>query len=117
MNNALSKITTRAKQIRKQHPGVSWKSAIKKAGAEYRGKAKPKKRAAGTKPKKQRAQNKGSVKRGAGSTPIAQVRQQLRDQLGRALLTKELSKRKTDKRKAQKRVTELRGKLRLAQSL
>jgi hypothetical protein len=33
---ALSKITHRAKQIRKKHPGTSWKGAIKKASAEYR---------------------------------------------------------------------------------
>jgi len=36
MHNALKKITTRAKQLRKKQPGISWKSAIKKAGAEYR---------------------------------------------------------------------------------
>jgi hypothetical protein len=34
--NALKKITTRAKQIRKKQPGKSWKSAVKQAGAEYR---------------------------------------------------------------------------------
>jgi hypothetical protein len=45
--NALKKITTRAKQIRRAHPGKSWKSAVKQAGAEYRGaKAAPRKKAA-----------------------------------------------------------------------
>lgn len=34
---ALKKITTRAKQIRKAHPSMSWVGAVKKAGAEYRG--------------------------------------------------------------------------------
>jgi len=34
--NALKKITTRAKQIRKKHPGKSWKVAVKDAGREYR---------------------------------------------------------------------------------
>jgi len=35
-NTALKKITTRARQIRKAHPSMQWKNAIKKAGAEYR---------------------------------------------------------------------------------
>jgi hypothetical protein len=46
--NALKKITTRAKQIRKAHPGTSWKGAVKKAGAEYRaGKKTPAKKKPG----------------------------------------------------------------------
>lgn len=36
MSNTLKKITTRAKQIRRSHPGKSWKAAVKQAGAEYR---------------------------------------------------------------------------------
>lgn len=36
MSNTLKKITTRAKQIRKAHPSMAWKNAVKKAGAEYR---------------------------------------------------------------------------------
>jgi hypothetical protein len=35
-NTALKKITTRAKQLQKKHPGSKWTSLIKKAGAEYR---------------------------------------------------------------------------------
>lgn len=35
-STALRKITTRAKAIRKKHPGKSWKAAIKQAGADYR---------------------------------------------------------------------------------
>lgn len=35
-NKALTKITTRAKQIRRGRPSMSWKSAIKQAGADYR---------------------------------------------------------------------------------
>jgi hypothetical protein len=46
--NALKKITTRAKQIRRAHPGTSWKGAVKKAGAEYRsGKKAPARKKAG----------------------------------------------------------------------
>ena len=40
--NALQKITTRAKAIRRAHPGMSWKAAVKKASAEYRGAPKKK---------------------------------------------------------------------------
>jgi hypothetical protein len=45
MANALKKITTAAKKIRKKNPRISWKSAVKKAGTMYRGgKLKAKKR-------------------------------------------------------------------------
>jgi hypothetical protein len=37
----LKAITTRAKQMRKKQPGMSWLSAVKKAGAEYRSGKKP----------------------------------------------------------------------------
>jgi hypothetical protein len=37
MANALKKITAAAKAIRKKSPGTSWKTAVKKAGAMYRG--------------------------------------------------------------------------------
>lgn len=36
MSSALKKITDKAKQLRRSSPGMSWKSAIKKAGASYR---------------------------------------------------------------------------------
>jgi len=36
VNKALTKITTRARAIRKKQPGMAWKTAIKKAGQEYR---------------------------------------------------------------------------------
>ena len=42
MSNTLKKITTRAKQIYAK--GGTWKGAIKKAGAEYRGSGKRKKK-------------------------------------------------------------------------
>lgn len=34
--STLKKITTRAKSIRKAHPGKSWKTAVKEAGREFR---------------------------------------------------------------------------------
>lgn len=36
MANALKKITTRAKQLKKRNPGKKWKTLVKQAGAEYR---------------------------------------------------------------------------------
>jgi hypothetical protein len=34
--SAITKISARAKQIRRKHPGKSWKACIKAASAEYR---------------------------------------------------------------------------------
>jgi len=55
MANALKKITTAAKAYRKKHPGASWKSAVKKAGAEYR--------AGKLKTRRKRVASVGAVKR------------------------------------------------------
>jgi len=33
---ALKEITSKAKKIRKEHPSMQWKTAIKEASAEYR---------------------------------------------------------------------------------
>src|SRR6202000_1717460 len=80
MAGALKKITTRAKQIYKK--GGTWKGAIKKAGAEYRGgkigkvkkkrvgsvkKKAVKKRRVGSAPRKK----VGTVKRRVGTRPRA----------------------------------------------
>lgn len=35
-NNALKKITDRARQLKRKHPNTAWVSLVKKAGAEYR---------------------------------------------------------------------------------
>lgn len=116
--SALTRITTRAKQIRRARPGMSWKSAIKQAGAEYRGskKAKPKKSRSPRAPRKRAKQNKGADT-GAGPSPVTAVKAMLRERLGRALLTKEMAKGKLAKRRAQKSVNELRAKLRTAEKL
>ena len=58
-STALTKITTRAKQIRKAHPRMEWKSAVKQAGAEYRKGAK----VGAVKKKRKIHQNGTSVKR------------------------------------------------------
>lgn len=36
MANVLKRISARAKQIRKKHPGKAWKTAVKEAGRDYR---------------------------------------------------------------------------------
>lgn len=51
--NALKTITNRAKQLKKKNPGAKWINLVKKAGAEYRAKHKPK-----AKPKKVKALRK-----------------------------------------------------------
>jgi hypothetical protein len=108
--NALKKITTRAKQIRKKQPGKSWKAAVKQAGAEYRaGKKTPvrrkrkasvgaikrspakRKRSVGTKPKFKVVHEvrrvsgltyKGGSVKLAGVGSISQTKSVLKRQLG-----------------------------------
>jgi hypothetical protein len=62
-SNALKKITTRAKQIRKAHPGTSWKGAVKKAGAEYRAGKKPAKRKKASRPAHRKARSVSGVRK------------------------------------------------------
>jgi len=69
MSDILKKITTRAKAIRKAHPGKEWKMCIKQAAAELRtGKKAPAKKAAARKPavkKRAAAAKVGKKKRAA----------------------------------------------------
>ncbi len=66
-SNTLKKITTRAKQLRKKRPGISWKSAVKSAGLEYRqGKMRKAKRKAA--PKKRKPVKKRKVGSGGQVT-------------------------------------------------
>lgn len=74
--SALNKITTRAKQIRKKHPAMQWKTAVKKASVEYRsgkiGKAKTRFRQTGTSnkaaDKKRTAKRPGKRRSASGKT-------------------------------------------------
>lgn len=93
-NKALTKITTRAKQIRRGRPSMSWKSAIKQAGADYRAgrlgstlMLEPKEkigRRLKVKVYKRRRSKKGRFagSRRIGATPVAKSRHQTADRYG-----------------------------------
>lgn len=128
--SALKKITTRAKVIRRLHGG-SWKAAIKKAGAEYRGGKK-----VGSTRKKRRVVRKrrvGSVKRsstvkrvkrlhaaegraikslGSVSSHMAAAKSQLKEQIGWAEAQRFASQTKRSKRIIGKRIAALKSKYR-----
>jgi hypothetical protein len=61
--NALKKITARAKQIRKKHPGKSWKASVKAAGAEYRAGKKSTPRKKASRPAHRKARSLSGVRR------------------------------------------------------
>jgi hypothetical protein len=119
--SALKKITTRAKQLRKKHPNMEWRTAIKKAGAEYRGgkvKSAPRKKAVHRKTVKRKKHhtNWGVVsehERRVSGVSISGLKSQLKDrykeQLAKALLSKDLATKKMDKRRHQKRIAEIRS--------
>ncbi|MES3018588.1 MAG: hypothetical protein V4721_12445 [Bacteroidota bacterium] len=123
MSNALKKITTRAKQIRRSHPGIAWKTAIKRAGAEYRGGKKTVSRSAPKKSKKRSVQKRKTravavtAVHGNGESPITMIKSMLKTRLGKALLRKELAKGKRDKRREQKTINSIRQQLRTASKL
>lgn len=113
--SVLKKITTRAKQIRKKHPGKKWSLAVKEAGREYRngkisGTAKKRTKAA---PRKKSSGGKrvGSVGPTLGQEE-ASLRRKLKEQLGWMLVTIEQAKTKTEKNKLRKKAVEIRRKLR-----
>jgi hypothetical protein len=127
--SALKKITTRAKAIRRLHGG-SWKAAIKKAGAEYRGGKRM-----GSVRKKRRVKRKrvGSVKSrttvkrvkrlhaaegraikslGSVSSHMAMARNQLKEQIGWGEAQRFAANKKSTKRKIGKRIAALKSKYR-----
>lgn len=115
MSNTLKKITARAKQLRKASPKMEWKTAVKKAGAEYRAGAKKKvtKKAA---PKKRAVKKVGArpatVKRAAGSVAVsagatfAALRKKLLQDIGTLEAQKFGAKLKRDKNVIAKKITE-----------
>jgi hypothetical protein len=130
-NAALKKITTRAKQIYKS--GGTWKTAIKKAGAEYRtGKISGvRKKKKGTKRKKRggskiRRKKIGSIRRNADrvdrkQTSItigsvahhkSQARMGLKHQLEKKAGQRELATRKLAKRKLSKDIAKIKRDIR-----
>jgi|SRR5882672_3278759 len=120
----LKKITTRAKQIRKKQPGISWRSAVKKAGAEYRGgkirktrkarktrparkkKAVPRKRVKATK-KAPRSRVKIRVSSGTVSGHMGAAKKMLLDDIGRKDAQIFAATKKIVKRKLQKQLNKM----------
>lgn len=123
--NALKTIRLAAGRLRKKHPGMSYKNALKKAGAEYRSKNKsgvPKKKRKKLARKQVSFVRVTNIRRTAkkGITVagyISDLKGALLEKLGNALVAKERAKGKRAKRKAQKRITELRAKLKKAETL
>jgi hypothetical protein len=129
--SALKKITTRAKAIRRLHGG-SWKAAIKKAGAEYRGgkkmgsthrKAKHHKRMGAVRPSKRKsvirkvkayhaAEGRAIKSLGSVSHHMAQAKSQLKEQIGWAEAQKFAASKKSTKRKIGKRIAALKSQYR-----
>jgi hypothetical protein len=138
-SGALKKITTRAKQIYKH--GGTWKAAIKKAGAEYRGakKSKPKRRrvsgtlSQGARPssfavgrvKKKHARHRVGATLSDGARPssyavgglsaahhIGKAKQKIGHEIASAELKKFQAKKKSIKNKIAKRITALKSKYR-----
>jgi len=115
MGNALKKITTRAKQIYAK--GGTWRGAIKKAGAEYRGgkSLTRKKRRSGSKRRKVTRRRKvaavwpaavASVN-GTISGHLSQAKAMIADRIADKERQKFVTKLKRNKRKIQKEITEL----------
>ena len=111
-SNALKKITSRAKSIRRAHPGVSWKSAVKKAGAEYRAgtisgvkKKKSRRKISGVKrkstPKKRTVTRMHKV--GSVTQTKAALKRQLKEELGALLVRREDTKGVRKKREISKK--------------
>lgn len=139
---ALSKITARAKQIRRSSPKTKWASAIKQASADYRAgrlgaiklieKGETKK----TKVKKTYRVNRTTKGRFKGTTAVgsisringskqavngigqtiaglkSSIRQKLETQLGNTYVTLNKTKGKMKRRKVQKRITAIKSQLR-----
>ena len=136
----LKKITSKAKQIRKAHPSMTWQSAIKKAGKECRGKVsgvkKTAKKTIGKRPsrvgrvpavRKKAAKKVGRVPSRVGKAPsrvgktvgsMGDVHAQARESrriiegaLGEFMARQYLATSKREKVKIGKKITELKSKL------
>lgn len=120
MANALSKITTEAKKIRRAHPSMKWSQAIKQAGAKYRagkigsapaakvGKAKKRRRTVTVKKTVTRRVKVGSAI-GAVSADVhlRAARDIVKTALGTALAKQYAASTKMEKRKIGKQIADL----------
>lgn len=122
--NALKKITTEAKRLYNSGKAASWKSAVKKASADYRaGKKTRGKRIGGVKvkPKRRKVYHKGqSVKvrhiiAGVGSVAHhkAQYKKSLANEIARKAGRREIAIKKNQRKKITKEIAKLRRDYRL----
>jgi hypothetical protein len=122
-STTLKKITNRAKQIRRAHPNTSWISAVKKAGAEYRGGKKTrsttKKRKPAAKPKRVGSSKKRSTPAAISGFSTAQLRSHLKreykNKLAWGLLAVDSATKVNAKKKARKRVANIKKNLKALQ--
>lgn len=118
---SVAQISARAKQIRKRHPGKKWQTCIKEAAKELKGKPHKAARKKAGKPvakssprkTKTRAVHVGTgVRAGASAAQLkAQLRDRVKEQLGKALLHHSLATTKTLKRKHAKECAKLKAEL------
>jgi adenylate kinase len=118
-STTLKKITAEAKRIRKRHPGKKWITAVKEAGAKYRGgklgktKVAKKKTARKKAAPKKKVLRKRSTRRSVGSVNAAvinksAIKSHYRVALGHQLLRRELATTKTAKKQIGKQIAETR---------
>lgn len=111
--SALTQITTEAKKIRRKSPGTSWKSAIKKASAKYRGKQRGKARpATPKKPKVKRVTTtrrrvgdvRASVPTGTFAQNIARAKSMVLHEISKLQARKLVASTKTEKKQLAKKI-------------
>lgn len=115
----LKKITTEAKRIRKEHPGKSWKAAVKEAGRKYRsGKKKrssPKRRSsisAVARPARKKRSVKVHRSKKTASQHLSEAKKLLVEKIGDSEARKFVAKTKRAKRKISKTISALKSKVR-----
>jgi len=105
----LKRITNRAKEIRRRSGG-SWKSALKKAGSEFKGKkSAPAKRPKKSSVKKYRAEHVRRVPNSGSeslSHHISEAKKILLDRIADKERQKFVARLKVDKRRIQKEISE-----------
>ena len=124
-STTLKKITAEAKRIRKKSPGMKWLSAVKQAGAKYRGgKLGGKKKATKRRPVARKGSSKRSAPRkraaprvarrpsGSVASHISEVKKLLKERLGRALVAKDQAKGIRNKKLKGKTVAAIKAQLR-----
>ena len=129
----LKKITTRAKQLRKKRPGISWKTAVKSAGLEYRQgkmgktrKARPAKKKKAVKRKRMGSggqvtrsrthtdynRNKVNIAVGSVSHHMGAAKKMLLEDIGKKEAQKFAATKKSVRNKIQRGITELKRRYR-----